>query len=162
MAHKGRQEQAGGLAGGGGGIERIDGKWAAQQPHMQADLVGFASLGEASDEAVRAEGFFQIPGGAGGLAMAVEGHFAGAAIVGGDGGVDEAIGFGRSAVDQREVFLFHEIILELMGKMALGGQVLGQQQYAGGVFVEAMDDTQARVVRSGPGELQLSGEFFDE
>jgi hypothetical protein len=53
----------------------------------------------------------------------------------GEGGVDVAGVFGGAAVDEGEVLLLDHIVLELVGEMALGVGVLGEEEDAGGLLV---------------------------
>jgi hypothetical protein len=54
------------------------------------------------------------------------------------------------------------VVLELSRQMALGGDVFGEEEYAAGIFVEAMDEAEARVVRAGAGQVDLPGEGVED
>jgi hypothetical protein len=75
--------------------------------------------------------------------------------------VDLAFVGGRFAGDQREVFLLHGIVLKLVGEVALGCGVLGEEQDAGRVLVEAVDDADSRVDESGRGEVELRADLLE-
>jgi hypothetical protein len=54
------------------------------------------------------------------------------------------------------------VVLELIGKVALGGEIFGEKEDAGGVFVEAMENAEAGIGCAGAGEFGLAGEELEE
>lgn len=147
---------------GEGVVEGVDEQGEADGLEVDADLVGFAGLGEAAEEGGAFELPFDFPGGQGGASMAGDAH---AELVGGvraDGGVDGAGGAAGASFDEGEVLLLDGVVLELVGEVALGGGVEGEEQDAGGVLVEAVDDADAGVGGAGAGEAELLGEELED
>jgi hypothetical protein len=129
---------------------------------VDADLVGLAGFGEEAEEAEVAEGLFDLPEGAGGAAVLGDDHELGVIGARGEGGVDFAGGIAGAADDQGEVFLLDRVVLELVGEVALGVDVLGEEEDAGGVLVEAVDESEAGVGSAGGGEGELVAELFED
>ena len=106
-------------------VERIDRKRMADVSQMHADLVRFARLGKTSHQRVFAKSLLDLPVGDGGAAVFADVHSRF------DGGVrrDGASMAGvirDSPGDQSHVFLLDRIVLELMGKVALGFHVFSK------------------------------------
>ena len=66
------------------------------------------------------------------------------------------------ACDEREIFLADLIVLELGGKVSLGGNVFGKQQDAAGILVEAMNEAEAWVVGAGGREADLARKHVED
>ncbi len=76
-------------------------------------------------------------------AVGGDGHFCAVPAVAGDGAVDRAGIFTRAAVDERDVGFENLAVAELFGKGFVGLLVFGDDDQAGGVFVEAVNDADA-------------------
>jgi len=142
-------------------VEGIDGQGEADGCQVNADLVGLAGLGEDSQERVMTKTLFDLPLGERGPAVLGNVH----AVAGGvrrEASVDGSIGGRGAAGDQGEVFLFDGVVLELVREVALGGKIFGEEEDAGGVFVETVDDSDAWVVGPRVGETKLSGQLLQD
>ena len=147
----------------GGAVEGIDRQREADVREMDADLVGFSGFGEAAEESETAETLFDPPIRARGSAGVFDdGHALGIGGMRREGGVDDAFIFQRPAADEGEVFFLDRVVLELVGEVLLGGSIECEEEDAGGVLVEAMDDADARVFAAGGGDVQLAAELFED
>ena len=121
-----------------------------------------AGLRKAAEEGESAHRYFQFPIGAGGAAVLEDGHAVARGGMGGDWGVDLAFALGRATGNDGQVFLLHLVVLELGGKVSLGGDVFGEEEDAAGIFVEPMDEAEAQVGGASAGEADLAGEHVED
>ncbi len=142
----GVEHEAAGVCGGFGGfaVDDIAEEGGAFVVEVDADLMGAAGVEVAEDEG-------GVGGGVGGEDLVVgdggfaawgidDGHFLAVDGVSADVGEDGVgWGFGDSVGDA-EVEFFHGASGELCGEGLVGGVGFGDDEAAGGVFVEAVDD----------------------
>ena len=109
---------------------------------MQTNLVGPAGDRVGLDERVFGESLKRPVRGGGlpALSRRDDGHSLAVLGIAGNRGLDPAGGSWRATLDQRPVSLLNLPILELALQGVVGGIVLGQQDQAGGVLVEAVHD----------------------
>ena len=89
-----------------------------------------------------AEYFLQFPARArGSSAVLCDGHPFRIGWMRRQRGVNFSLFLLRPSRNQRQVLLFHLIILELMGEVPLCFQMFGEDQYAARVFVQAVNDS---------------------
>ncbi len=146
----------------GRAVERVADDGVAEGLHVDADLVGAAGLDADLDEGEGAVGGGEaLEDGDvrdGGAAVGAAGGHAGAADeVAGDGEVDGDVVLGDVAVDEGEVGLVRPGGAgEHLAELAVGAVVLGDDDEAAGLLVEAVDDAGAEVAAD-VGELGRSG-----
>ncbi len=149
--------------GGGGGFFAVDGvcdDGCALVVEVDADLVGAAGVEVAEDEggAGGGVGVEDLVVGDGGFAAGWvdDGHFLAVDGVAADVGEDGVFGRGGDAAGDGEVEFFHGFALGELGDEGLvGGVGFGDDEAAGGVFVEAVDDAGA-FDAADAGELALA------
>jgi hypothetical protein len=134
---------------------------------MHADLVSAASVqldfGECGgtdageDAPVRAgfASFGENEAATGGHAEAIFGIAA-------DGGVNAAARFRENAFDERDVNFFYGAEAEGVAEFGVGGVIFGDEDYAGSVFVEAMNDAGAERVATLRERLTAAEQRVDE
>ena len=94
--------------------------------------------------------------------MLRDGHAIALSGMRGDRGVDFALVTRCPACDEREIFLSDLIVLELGGKVSLGGNVFGKQEDAACILVEAMNEAEAWVVGAGGREADLARKHVED
>src|SRR5688500_12813576 len=70
-----------------------------------------------------------------------------------EGGVDRTFLRPRPAADEGEVLLLDGVVLELVGKVLLRRAIQREEQHAGRVLIEAMNDADARIGITGSGQV---------
>ena len=143
------------------GVELVGHDRMADVREVDADLVGAAGLRLAPDQREAAEPLDDLVERHRGLAAVLrraDRHLLADGRVEADRPLDVVAVALRDAVDQRQVFLVDLALLELQRQPAVGQVVLDDDQQAGGVAVEAVDDARAdsrrrasRACRSGTG-----------
>jgi hypothetical protein len=93
--------------------------------------------------------------------MLEDGHAVSRGGMRGDRSLDLAFAFGRATCNEGQVFFADLIVLELGGKVALGGDVFGEEEDAAGILVEPMDEPEAWIGRAGAGKTDLPGEHVE-
>ena len=134
IAFEGREQDGAGFA-----IEFVANDGIAEGLHVDADLVGAAGVDAELYQGIEAKVFEDLVVGEGGLAVAVDDHGAGFGGVFHDGHVDAAAGLREAALDEPLVELFDVAVFESLGEEFVGGFVLGEDDDAAGVAVEAVD-----------------------
>ena len=130
---------------------------------MDANLVGLAGPGKAAEEREAAEARVRCANPwRGSAGVFDDGHAPGIGRMRRERGVDDAFVFERSAADEGEIFFLDGIVLELVGEVLLGRAIECEEENAGGVLVEAMDDADARVLGSRGRKVQLRGDLFQD
>ena len=79
-------------------------------------------------------------GGRRGAALLDDGHALAVVRVAADGRVDDGFRWIDAAVHESEVLLLHRALLQLPREVDVGAVVLGDDEQAGGVLVQAVDD----------------------
>jgi len=133
-----------------GSVEGVADNGVAERLHVDADLVGAAGFDADLDEGKSSIGGLDAlehsDVGEGGAAIGSAGGHAGAADeVACDRKVDGDVVFGDIAVDESEVGLGDLALGEHVAKLAVGAVVLGYEDDAAGLLVEAVDDAGAEV-----------------
>ena len=154
----------------GGAVEGVADDGVAEGLHVDADLVGAAGFDADFDEGEGAVGsgdaFEDFDVGDGGAAPSVRraagGHADAADEVAGDGEVDGGVVFGDVAVDEGDVGFGDLALGEHLAELAVGAVVLGDEDDAAGLLVEAVDDAGAEVAAD-VGEIgEVEEEGVDE
>ena len=157
------QENADGLARITGWIvKRIDCQRQTNVLEMHADLVCLAGFREDAQERHLAETLVEFPVGQRRSAVLQHRHAHLRIGVRADRSVDFAFVRFRVSRNKHQVFLLHRVVLKLMREMPLRLDILGEEHHAAGVFVEAMDDAQARIGVATARKIQLRSEAFDQ
>lgn len=134
------------FGGAGAAVEGVAGDGVADVGEMDADLVGAAGADLDLEEGVMGKALEDAVSGVSGAAGGEAGGHAGAAEgVAGDGGVDGAGFEADGALDQGEVGFADFARGELVGEVAVSGVGAGDEEDAGGAFVEAVNDAGAEV-----------------
>lgn len=148
----------------------IDGEWVAHGFEVDADLMAAAGDGEDFEEgdapappAMADEAFGDDPFGAGFFGLAVAGapddHAVFVVGVLADGEVGGAGFLDGGSADEGEIFLGDGACAELLGEVFLGGGGFGEEDEAGGVGVDAVDE---EGLGFGPGEGGVVPEEVEE
>ncbi len=152
----------------GGSVECVADDRVAEGLHVDADLVGAAGLDADLDEG---------EGAVGGLVMrsstltwetaerpvgAAGGHAGAADEVAGDGEVDGDVVLCEVAVDEGEVGFGDLAAGEHVAELAVGAVVLGDEDDAAGLLVEAVDDAGAEVAADVGEMVEVVEEGVDE
>jgi len=143
-------------------VERIDRQRQANGFQMHPNLVRSAGPGIAAEQCESPHPPFDFPAGDRRLAMLGDGHAIAFARMRGERQFDFPLALPGLADNDGEIFLLHQIILKLMGKMPLGVDVFRHQQHAAGVFIEPMHDTQPRVGLPAARQPNLPGQHFQQ
>jgi len=149
----------------GGAVERVANHRMMERGKVDADLVGAAGVELDFEERCWADAVEHTPvcaGCAGAIDdAAARGHADATIGVACDSELDAAFRFVDDAFDQREVGLFHQAIAEGFAEFAVGGVVFGDEDNAGGFFVEAVDDAGAEYVAALGERLAAAQECVD-
>jgi hypothetical protein len=143
VEHLAGDAQVGGQAMAGAAVGGVADDRMSEAGHVNADLMGAAGFDAHAQERGEGAGGEGFVAGAGGAAFFRDGHFLAVDGMAADGEIDRAGGFGRGAPHEGEVFLLDGVGGELGDEGGDGLFVLGDDEDAGGVFVEAMDDAGA-------------------
>jgi hypothetical protein len=129
---------------------------------VDADLVRLAGFREDAEEAERASvAGFDLPERAGGAAVLGDGHLLFVGRVDGEGSGDLTAVFGGATRDEGEVLLLHEVVLELVGEVALRVFIFREEDEARRLFVDAMHDAEAGVTVAFVRKIQQPRELFE-
>ena len=143
VEHLAGDAQVGGQAMAGAAVGGVADDRMSEAGHVNADLMGAAGFDAHAQERGEGAGGEGFVAGEGGAAFFRDGHFLAVDGMAADGEIDRAGGFGRGAPHEGEVFLLDGVGGELGDEGSDGLFVLGDDEDAGGVFVEAMDDAGA-------------------
>jgi len=145
MEHLARNGRCVGGERAGAAIGGIADYGMAQMGKMHADLMGTTGFDFQPQQRGAWAGAHDFVTREGGTTFGGHRHFFAVDGMAADGLVDFAARLGRDAPHQCEIFLAGGAAGELRDERGVGGFVLGHDQNAGGVFVEAVDDSGAQL-----------------
>ena len=134
-----------------GAIECIPDNGVTDGGHVNANLMStagfnaYAHQGELAESGVEATHYFVMRDSGAGVVSGTRGHSGAANGVTTDGGIDRSLLSLDGAVHQCDVGLADLTRGKEIGERGVGGVVLGNDDEAAGVLVEAVDDAGAKV-----------------
>ena len=156
------KHQAGNLGAPGAAVDGIAADRMADVLHVHANLMGAAGENVHIHQRHAAAGCEHRPFGDGFAAFGIDRHLLAVLFAAGNGGLNAAVLLSEGAVHQRAVVLFHQAVQQLLAQRQLGGVILGDQQQAGGILVQPVDDARAQLAADASQAVQMMQQGVDQ